>query len=54
MTQRIVSKRCQSIDEILNEKHFTADKFDPKNEFENILNKSNSYVYKLIKHISNI
>ena len=58
MTQQRVRKRCQSIEEILNEKHLwvlSAQEFNPKNELERVLNSNNnnSYVYKLLEHVLN-
>lgn len=51
MCQQRVSKRCQSIDEILAEKYLSAEKFNAQKEFEILLDRyqiNNSYVYKIL------
>jgi hypothetical protein len=58
MTQQCVSKRCQTIEEILNDIHLfvlSSQEFNPNEELERVLsqNNNNSYVYKLTKHILN-
>ncbi len=51
MTQQRVRKRCNCIEDILNDKHLwvlSAQEFNPRNEFKRVFNQNNCYVYELL------